>query len=77
MTAGRYELPPELPEALAAPLREVRLALQRELAALSRRSTHVVAEQSGHDSRVDQPYVVIDAIHGLVEASRAGPFGPM
>lgn len=77
LTASRYELPPGLPEALAASLREVRLALQRELAALSMRSTHVVAEQSGHDIQVDQPDLVIDAIRGLVEASRASPLGPV
>jgi len=77
LTAGRYELPPGLPEALAAPLREVRLALQRELAALSMRSTHVLAGQSGHDIQVDQPDLLIDAIRGLVEASRARPFSPV
>ncbi len=44
--------------------------LQRELAALSPRGKLVVAEQSGHDIHLEQPELVIDAIHEVRAAGQ-------
>jgi pimeloyl-ACP methyl ester carboxylesterase len=44
--------------------------LQTELAALSPQGKLVVAEQSGHDIHLEQPELVIDAIHEVLAAGR-------
>jgi len=44
--------------------------LQTELAALSTRSTHRVAERSGHYIQGDRPELVIDAIADVVDQTR-------
>jgi len=49
------------------------MRLQRQLAALSPRSTLIVAEGSGHDVQIDRPATVIDAIRNLASASNARP----
>jgi pimeloyl-ACP methyl ester carboxylesterase len=46
------------------------LALQTELAALSPQGKLVLADKSGHHIQLDQPYVVIDAIHKVLTALR-------
>lgn len=75
ITAGRAgpravaDLRPELVE----PLEEVRMELQRDLAALSGNGVHVVASESGHsvpDPQSGQPEVILTAIDALVRASR-------
>jgi pimeloyl-ACP methyl ester carboxylesterase len=44
--------------------------LQDRLAALSTNSVHVVAPHSGHHVQLDEPDVVIDAVHRVIEAAR-------
>jgi pimeloyl-ACP methyl ester carboxylesterase len=44
--------------------------MQAELAALSTRGKHVIAEDCGHHIQVQQPQLVIDAIREVVEAVR-------
>jgi pimeloyl-ACP methyl ester carboxylesterase len=44
--------------------------LQTELAALSPQGKLLVAEQSGHDIHLEQPELVIDAIHEVHAAGR-------
>ncbi len=39
--------------------------LQRQLAALSPRSTFIIADGSGHDVHVDRPAIVVDAVRRL------------
>ncbi|MDF2998038.1 MAG: hypothetical protein K0R27_3675 [Xanthobacteraceae bacterium] len=43
------------------------MRLQRQLAALSTRSTFIVAQGSGHDVQPDRPEIVIDAIRRTAE----------
>jgi pimeloyl-ACP methyl ester carboxylesterase len=50
--------------------------LQRELAHLVPGGRLVVATQSGHDIQQDQPELVLDAIHDVVLAVRAGDLVP-
>ena len=57
MPPPKWIMPPEALEA--------RLAHQRELARLSRRSEHVVAEKSGHFPQLSEPDVVLDALERL------------
>jgi hypothetical protein len=42
--------------------------MQAELAALSTRGKHIIAEESGHYIQVTHPQLVIDAIREVVEA---------
>ena len=44
--------------------------MQAELAALSTRGRLVIAEGCGHHIQVEQPQLMIDAIHEVVEAAR-------
>jgi pimeloyl-ACP methyl ester carboxylesterase len=46
------------------------MQLQRELTALSTRSTHIVVEGSGHDIHLDRPEAVVDGIRRVVDAVR-------
>ncbi len=48
------------------------MTLQAELAMLSTNSRHIVAERSGHFIQLDEPDVVVDAIHAVIEAVRKG-----
>ena len=45
--------------------------LQRELAALSTRSTHLIARESGHMVHLDQPAIVISGLRDFVADLRA------
>jgi pimeloyl-ACP methyl ester carboxylesterase len=47
------------------------LDLQDDLARLSSRSEHIIAEHSGHYIHHDEPDLVVDAIHKMVNAARA------
>jgi len=44
--------------------------MRAELAVLSPRGRHIIAEECGHYIQVDQPELVIDAIREVVEAVR-------
>ena len=46
------------------------LELQRDLAAQSAHSTHVIADGSGHFVHLDRPEVVVDAIRHVVDVAR-------
>lgn len=50
---------------------EVWQELQAELARLSTRGELVVARQSGHGIQLDQPEVVVDAVHRVLDQIRA------
>jgi pimeloyl-ACP methyl ester carboxylesterase len=45
-------------------------ALQRDQVGLSQRGCQITAEQSGHVVSVDQPHVIVDAVHAIVERTR-------
>ena len=47
--------------------------LQRELAAISSDSKHIVARKAGHNIQLDEPQLVFDAITDLVRRNRANP----
>jgi pimeloyl-ACP methyl ester carboxylesterase len=47
------------------------LDLQDDLARLSSRSEHIVAKRSGHYIHHDEPDLVVDTIHKMVETARA------
>jgi pimeloyl-ACP methyl ester carboxylesterase len=50
--------------------------LQRELAQLVPGGRLVMATQSSHDLQHEQPELVLDAIHDIVQAARAGDLVP-
>ena len=73
LTAGK--IPPTsacVPRAYIERAQHLWLELQDQLARLSTNSMHLVAEQSGHCIHCDQPELVIDAIHKVIEAVRTG-----
>src|SRR5262249_61905800 len=49
------------------------LDLQDDLARLSSRSEHIIAEHSGHYIHHDEPDLVVDVIHKMVDAARTAP----
>jgi|LGOV01.1.fsa_nt_gb pimeloyl-ACP methyl ester carboxylesterase len=61
---SQVRLPASLPMEEA---KQVWVELHAELANLSSNSTHIVAEQCGHGIHIDQPELVIDAIHRVVK----------
>jgi hypothetical protein len=48
------------------------MELQNELAALTRRSEHVIARTGDHYIHIREPETVIAAVHGVVEQHREG-----
>jgi pimeloyl-ACP methyl ester carboxylesterase len=46
--------------------------LQVELASRVQRVTHIVAESSGHHIHLDQPELVADSVHMIVDLVRSG-----
>jgi pimeloyl-ACP methyl ester carboxylesterase len=71
LTAGRIEpYPPDFPPELGAQLDHLRAAQQRELARLSSAGQHIIATRSGHMIQGDEPELVVEAIHRVVEAAR-------
>jgi pimeloyl-ACP methyl ester carboxylesterase len=60
---------PDLPEDLVEPTGKAWQQMQNELARLSRRSTHVIAKNSGHYIQLDRPDLVIAAVHRVFEQS--------
>jgi hypothetical protein len=71
ITAGRSEPIPGFPADSEAKYAQVWLELQKELAQLSTKSAHIIAQESGHNIPFEQPKVIIDALHKLVEDARA------
>jgi pimeloyl-ACP methyl ester carboxylesterase len=61
---------PDLPEDLVKPFNDVWEKMQEELAHLSSRSEHVIANNSGHYIQLDRPDLVIEAVHKVVDESR-------
>jgi pimeloyl-ACP methyl ester carboxylesterase len=61
---------PDLPEDLVKPTHDAWQQMQNELAQLSSRSRHVIANQSGHYIQIDRPDLVIEAIHKVVDQAR-------
>jgi pimeloyl-ACP methyl ester carboxylesterase len=51
--------------------------LQHDQVQLSRRGCQMTADESGHVVAVDQPRVVVDAIHAVVDAVRTGHDDPL
>ncbi|MEZ4861007.1 MAG: alpha/beta hydrolase [Caldilineaceae bacterium] len=74
ITAGIDEweegFPPELASASAANW----LAMQKELAALSHNSTHIIATESNHSIQDCQPELVVDVIRQMVQQTRSEDF---
>jgi pimeloyl-ACP methyl ester carboxylesterase len=69
LSASEIPSPPGHTADLVVRFEAVAHELQRELATLSTRSTHIVAH-SGHFIQWEQPGLVIDAIRELTEAAR-------
>jgi pimeloyl-ACP methyl ester carboxylesterase len=63
-------LPQGMPDEIDARCEQVWQRLQRKLRGLSSQGKLMVAERSGHRIMLDQPDVVIAAIHDVVEAAR-------
>jgi len=57
-------------ETPADSLAKERAALQRDLVALSRRSSHVVARHAGHNVHLEEPDLVVEAVRGVVRGVR-------
>jgi pimeloyl-ACP methyl ester carboxylesterase len=73
LTAGRVEpYSADFPADLGARLDRLREAQQEELVGLSASGQHMIAARSGHMIQQDQPELVIEAIHRVVEAARRG-----
>jgi pimeloyl-ACP methyl ester carboxylesterase len=70
LTRGHSPLPSSVPVGIRERLEDVWRALQNELADLSTRSEHVLAQQSGHFIQQDQPGLVVGAIQQVVDAVR-------
>jgi pimeloyl-ACP methyl ester carboxylesterase len=66
LTAGQDEWEDGFPPEVASRYEQLWLALQRELAGRSTQSTHLIVNESGHCIHVEQPQVVLDAIHGML-----------
>ena len=72
LTRSPHAIIPHLGAAASERLGRVWSELQRELLGLSRRSTHIIASQAGHNIQLDEPQLVIDAIARLLDTARAG-----
>jgi len=66
LTHGRTPRAPAGREAQTEALEQAWLDLQRELATRSPAATHVIATRSGHYIQMDEPALIIDAIHKMV-----------
>jgi pimeloyl-ACP methyl ester carboxylesterase len=72
LSAGVDGLPPEVSEQTRVAFAEAKLAMQRELAALSTNSDHRVVPDARHYIQFDDPAAVIAAIEDVVAAVRTG-----
>lgn len=66
VSRGRAEAPDGFPPDLAAARERAWRQMQCELAALSSRSLHIIAERSGHLINHDQPELIVEGIHQAV-----------
>lgn len=67
LTAGNCDCPVDLP---IDQLEQFRLELQADLARRIPNGQHIIVEESGHFIHCDQPDVVVDAIHRVVDDAR-------
>lgn len=72
LTAGVAEWEPGFPPDAALAIEREWLQMQRELAALSQRSSHRIIGDSGHCMHDDRPDVVIDAVLEQMQALATG-----
>ncbi len=74
LTAGdrTWTAPTSFPSSLKGLLAEVWLGAQREIVALSSRSTHVIAAESGHFVHVDRPDLVLEAVESILSDVSGG-----
>jgi pimeloyl-ACP methyl ester carboxylesterase len=66
------ELPPDTPPNFGAVVDRANSAAQNELAALVPGAVHITDTHSGHNIMIDNAPIVIQAIHMVVDAVRAG-----
>jgi pimeloyl-ACP methyl ester carboxylesterase len=76
LTAGQDEWEPGFPPDLAATLEQDWMEMQKEIAALSTNSTHMIVAGSGHCIHDDKPGVLIDVILQLVERAHIPDMKP-
>ena len=69
LTSPHKERAADLPAGLSDKWDEIWVELQKEWALISSRSTHIMADESGHLIHHDQPDLVIDAIRQVVSVS--------
>jgi pimeloyl-ACP methyl ester carboxylesterase len=70
LTAHNY---PDLPPVIEERVERVWQELQLDLVKLSSRSRHVMAQKSGHLVQLEEPQLVIDAIHDVLRDTKSGP----
>jgi pimeloyl-ACP methyl ester carboxylesterase len=73
LTHGKTPPAPAGRDTQVAALEKAWLELQRELATRSPAATHVIATRSGHYIQLDEPTLVIDAVHKVVASWRHAP----
>jgi pimeloyl-ACP methyl ester carboxylesterase len=77
VSRGRAQAPAGLPPELVTRREQVWRQMQCELAALSSRSVHVIAERSGHLIHKEQPEMVVEGIqHALALVGKHDDPGP-
>jgi pimeloyl-ACP methyl ester carboxylesterase len=76
LSAGRSEWPDCFPSEAREGLDQAWLDMQNDLASLSTNSTHLVAEESGHNF-AEQPEIVIDAIQRVVQSVQTETTSPV
>ena len=65
----------EFPPDLAKPINDAWEKMQEEMAHLSTRGTQTIVKNSAHYIQIDQPQVVIDAVHAVVEQVKQSSSG--
>jgi pimeloyl-ACP methyl ester carboxylesterase len=66
-TVSRSEVPAGIP---VDKINKAHIELQRELAALSSKSEHIITKKSGHYIQLDQPELTVEAIRKIVDQVR-------
>jgi pimeloyl-ACP methyl ester carboxylesterase len=66
----------EFPPDLAKPVNEAWEKMQEEMSHLSQRGTQSIVKNSSHYIQIDQPAVVIDAVHAIVEQAGQSSSAP-
>jgi pimeloyl-ACP methyl ester carboxylesterase len=70
LSHGQTQKLPGLSEEISREVEQTWQQMQVELAAQSSNGKRIVAEESGHFIQLDQPELVIDSIHQVVDAAR-------